>query len=185
MPPRFLAEISSFPRPSQHLPKNRPAPSPDAFVTGHPKSCGRGWPFTAPATGAIAMAASTFSKAVHHNARSHKPWERAENDLHGDIETLSFDVDGTAASAVGSQVSAPAPKAEHTSVAHDISHVALGHRRRHHRPSSPTSPPRAATDCRPAVIRCTYRTGHRPDPDACTASRRDRRAHGVDRRGVT
>ena len=33
------------------------------------------------------MAASTFSKAALNNARSHKPWERADNDARDGIET--------------------------------------------------------------------------------------------------
>ena len=76
------------------------------------------------------MAASNFSKAALNNARSHKPWERAENDARDDIETLQFDFDDAAAftaSAVGSQLSAAAPDVQHTSVAHEITHVALRH----------------------------------------------------------
>ena len=76
------------------------------------------------------MAISTFSKAALNNARSHKPWERAENDERDNIETSQFDFDDAAApaaSAGGSQVSAVAPDVQHTSVAHEITHVALRH----------------------------------------------------------
>ena len=76
------------------------------------------------------MATSNFSKAALNNARSHKPWERAENDARDNIETSQFDFDDAAAltaSAVGSQVSAAAPDVQHTSVAHEITHVALRH----------------------------------------------------------
>ena len=76
------------------------------------------------------MAISIFSKAALNNARSHKPWERAENDERDNIETLQFDFDDAAAptaSAVGSQVSAAAPDVQPTSVAHEITHVALRH----------------------------------------------------------
>ncbi len=76
------------------------------------------------------MAISNFSKAALNNARSHKPWERAENDERDNIETSQFDFDDAAAPAAlagGSQVSAVAPDVQHTSVAHEITHVALRH----------------------------------------------------------
>ena len=76
------------------------------------------------------MAASTFSKAALNNARSHKPWEHDENDERDNIETPSFDFDTrlrprrhpSAVSYWG-----PAPEVQHTSVAHEITHVSLRH----------------------------------------------------------
>jgi serralysin len=77
------------------------------------------------------MAASTFSKAVHHNARSHKPWERPEDGSQDHIDTLSFGADDAAitptAAPVGNGLLAPPPGDQHTSVAHEIAHVALRH----------------------------------------------------------
>lgn len=76
------------------------------------------------------MAASIFSKAALNSARSHKPWERAENDSRDDIETLQFDFDDAAApagSTVGTQQLGTAPEVQHTSVAHEINHAALRH----------------------------------------------------------
>ena len=82
--------------------------------------------------------------------------------LRDDIETLQFNFDDAAAltaSAVGSQLSAPAPEVQHTSVAHEITprraqaRHATRHPRRHslasnadHRPSEPVELQPAAVE---------------------------------------
>src|SRR5262245_5066190 len=88
------------------------------------------------------MAASTLSKAALNHARSHKPWERAENDSHNDIETLQFNFDdaGTlTASSVGNDRSASVSEVEPTSPAHEMTRDSLGHTWRDSevKPSSP------------------------------------------------
>ena len=75
------------------------------------------------------MAASTFSKAALNNARSHKPWERAENDSRDDIDTPHFNFDDGAAftaSPVAGYGSAPAPEVRHDSPVHENTVTASG-----------------------------------------------------------
>lgn len=76
------------------------------------------------------MAISTLSKAALNNVRSRKPWEHEENEARDGIET-PFGVGepaGPTAPAAGHALSAgAAADVNDTSVAHEISHVALRH----------------------------------------------------------